>query len=149
METQAREMNQMIADLENRKSSVDEELKSSEEKVTLLRDIIANLENQLEQKSARETKVLEQLEEMKRTIDERDDKMRELVGELESLRSERNEQSDAICVKCAQDEDKYTELSEKIKEEVRINLLLSYHKDYLCLCLLTATQHYVITVLIF
>lgn len=118
-------MNQMIADLENRKSSVDEELKSSEEKVTLLRDIIANLENQLEQKSARETKVLEQLEEMKRTIDERDDKMRDLVGELESLRSERNEQSDAICVKCAQEEDKYTELSEKIKEEVRINFLLS------------------------
>lgn len=109
----------MIADLENRKSSVDEELKSSEEKVTLLRDIIANLENHLEQKSARETKVLEQLEEMKRTIDERDDKMRELLGELESLRNERNEQSDVICVKCTQEEDRYTELSEKIKEEVR------------------------------
>lgn len=111
-------MNQIITELETRKASTDEELKSTEEKVTLLRDIIANLEIQLEQKTTHEAEILEQLEQMKNTIEERDSKMRTLLGELESLRSERVEQSDVVCVKCGQEEEKHTELLERVKEQV-------------------------------
>ncbi|XP_075979991.1 uncharacterized protein LOC142979119 isoform X2 [Anticarsia gemmatalis] len=119
LETQTREMNQIIAELETRKASTDDELKASEEKITLLRDIIANLESQLEQKTAHESEILEQLEQMKKTIDERDGKMRTLLGELESMKSERLEQSDVVCVKCGQDEEKTAELLERVKEQCR------------------------------
>ncbi|KOB78168.1 Uncharacterized protein OBRU01_00555, partial [Operophtera brumata] len=118
LEAQTREMNQLISELETRKASTDDELKANEEKVILLRDIIANLENQLEQKNSHEKEILEQLETMKKTIDERDCKMRSLLGELESVRSERAEQSDVICIKCGQEEDKYNELIEKVKEQL-------------------------------
>ncbi|KAJ8715324.1 hypothetical protein PYW08_005305 [Mythimna loreyi] len=117
LEAQTREMNQIISELETRKASTDDELKASEEKITLLRDIIANLEIQLEQKTVHETEILEELKQMKNTIEERDSKMRTLVGELESLRSERVEQSDVVCVKCGQEEDKHAELLEKVKEQ--------------------------------
>ncbi|CAH2230016.1 jg20228 [Pararge aegeria aegeria] len=119
LETQTREMNQIITDLETRKAAADEQLKTTEEKITLLRDIIANLENQLEQKTVRETEVLEQLEEMRKTIDERDSKMRAVLGELESLRSERVDQSEVTCLKCCQEEDRYAEMVEKVKEQAR------------------------------
>ncbi|XP_060804981.1 golgin subfamily A member 4 [Amyelois transitella] len=117
LEAQTREMNQIINELETRKASSDEELKATEEKITLLRDIIANLESQLEQKTNHEAEIMQQLEEMKKTIDERDGKMRAVLGELESLKSEQAEQSDVMCVKCGQEEDKYSELMEKIKEQ--------------------------------
>ncbi|XP_035444329.2 pericentrin isoform X4 [Spodoptera frugiperda] len=117
LEAQTREMNQIISELETRKTSTDNELKVSEEKVSLLRDIIANLEHQLEQKTTHENEILEQLEEMKNTIEERDSKMRTLLGELESLKSERVEHSDVVCVKCGQDEVKATELMERVKEQ--------------------------------
>ncbi|CAG4982095.1 unnamed protein product [Colias eurytheme] len=119
LENQTREMNQIITDLEAKKAASDEEVKATEEKIVLLRDIIANLESQLEQKTNREAEVLEQLEEMKRTIDERDSKMRAVLGELESLRSERNDTSEFTCAKCTQEEDKYTEYVEMIKEQAR------------------------------
>ncbi|XP_022822552.1 pericentrin isoform X4 [Spodoptera litura] len=117
LEAQTREMNQIISELETRKTSTDNELKASEEKVSLLRDIIANLESQLEQKTTHENEILEQLEEMKNTIEERDSKMRTLLGELESLKSERVEHSDVVCVKCGQDEAKAAELMERVKEQ--------------------------------
>ncbi|XP_045775076.1 pericentrin-like isoform X4 [Maniola jurtina] len=119
LETQTREMNQIIAELETKKAATDDQLKTTEEKIGLLRDIIADLENQLEQKTLRETEVLEQLEQMKKTIDERDRKMRAVLGELESLRSERVDQSEVTCLKCCQEEDRYMELVEKIKEQAR------------------------------
>ncbi|KAL0822094.1 hypothetical protein ABMA28_005458 [Loxostege sticticalis] len=119
LETQTREMNQIINELETRKAASDEELKATEEKIILLRDIIANLESQLEQKTAHEAEILDELETMKKTIDERDSKMRSLLGELESLRSERLEQTDVTCVKCGCEEDRYTELMEKVKEQCR------------------------------
>lgn len=120
LETQTREMNQIITELETKKAATDEQLKTTEEKIVLLRDIIANLENQLEQKTAREAEVLEQLEQMRQTIDERDSKMRAVLGELESLRSEKADQSEVTCLKCCQEEDRYTELVEKVKEQVRL-----------------------------
>ncbi|CAG9788959.1 unnamed protein product, partial [Diatraea saccharalis] len=110
-------MNQIIADLESRKASTDEELKARDEKITLLRDIIANLEGQLEQKSTHETEIVEQLEVMKQTIDDRDSKMRSLLGELESLRSEKAELTQVPCVNCSQEEDKQSELLDKVKEQ--------------------------------
>ncbi|KAJ0174412.1 hypothetical protein K1T71_009520 [Dendrolimus kikuchii] len=119
LETQTREMNQIISELETRKAAADEELKSTEEKITLLRDIIANLEAQLEQKTAHEAEILQELEQMKQTIDDRDSKIRSVLGELESLRNEKMEQSDVTCLKCGQDEDKYGELMEKVKEQCR------------------------------
>lgn len=118
LETQTREMNQIITELETRKAAQDEEIKASEEKITLLRDIIANLESQLEQKTTHEAEILEQLEQMRKTIDERDGKMRTLLGELESLKSEKVEQSDVTCVKCGQEEEKTADLLEKVKEQV-------------------------------
>lgn len=118
LELQTREMNQIISELETRKAATDDELKANEEKVTLLRDIIANLETQLEQKTRNEKNILEELESMKHTIDERDSKMRALLGELESVRIERAEQSDVMCVKCGQEEDRINELMEKVKEQV-------------------------------
>ncbi|XP_022116002.2 A-kinase anchor protein 9 isoform X2 [Pieris rapae] len=117
LENQTREMNQIIAELETKKAENDKELKAAAEETMLLRDIIAKLEAQLEQKTIRETEILEQLEEMKRTIDERDSKMRMVLGELESLRSERIDISDVTCVRCAQEEDRYTEYVEKIQEQ--------------------------------
>lgn len=116
-------MNQIITELETRKASTDDELKASEEKITILRDIIANLESQLEQKTIHETEILEQLEQMKKTIEERDGKLRTLLGELESMKSERVEQSDVTCVKCDQEEEKTTELLEKVKEQVGYSVL--------------------------
>ncbi|CAH4029833.1 unnamed protein product [Pieris brassicae] len=117
LENQTREMNQIISELETKKTENDKELKAAAEETVLLRDIIAKLEAQLEQKTIRETEILEQLEEMKRTIDERDSKMRTVLGELESLRSERIDISDVTCVRCAQEEDRYTEYVEKIQEQ--------------------------------
>ncbi|XP_047522150.1 golgin subfamily A member 4 isoform X4 [Pieris napi] len=117
LENQTREMNQVIAELETKKAENDKVLKAAAEETVLLRDIIAKLEAQLEQKTVRETEILEQLEEMKRTIDERDSKMRIVLGELESLRSERVDISDVTCVRCAQEEDRYTEYLEKIQEQ--------------------------------
>ncbi|XP_063895101.1 centromere-associated protein E [Helicoverpa armigera] len=117
LEAQTREMNQIITELETRKASTDDQLKASDEKVVLLRDIIGNLESQLEQKTTHETEILEQLEQMKNTIDERDSKMRTLLGELESLKSERMEQSDVVCVKCSQEDVKISELMERVKEQ--------------------------------
>lgn len=113
-------MNQIINELETRKAAADDELKATEEKITLLRDIIANLEGQLEQKSNHEAEILDQLETMKKTIDERDGKMRSLLGELESLRSERVDQSDVVCVKCGSEENKFDELMEKVKDQVSV-----------------------------
>lgn len=107
-------MNQMIVDLEARKAESDEKVKETEEKIPILREIIANLESQLEQKTAHEGEVLEQLESMKKTIDDRDSKMRALLGELESLRSERLDQSEP----CGRDDDKYAELLDSVKEQV-------------------------------
>lgn len=129
LEAQTREMNQIIAELEERKTSSDEELKSKDEKISLLRDIINNLESQIEQKSTYESEILEQLENMKRTIDDRDSKMRVLLGELESLRSEKVEQSDVMCVKCGQEEDRYEELMVKIKEQVIIFYICFFMKN--------------------
>jgi chromosome segregation ATPase len=120
LETQTREMNQVIAELESRKATADDELKAKEEKIALLRDIIANLEAQLEQKTAHESEVLQQLETMKQTIDERDGKMRLLVGELESLRSEKVDQSDVTCSRCALEEEKCAELLDRVKEQVSL-----------------------------
>ncbi|XP_063829172.1 pericentrin-like [Ostrinia nubilalis] len=119
LEAQTREMNQIINELETRKAASDEELKATEEKIILLRDIIANLESQLEQKTTHETEILDELDTMKKTIEERDSKMRSLLGELESLRSERLEQTDVTCVKCGSEEDKYSELMDKVKEQCR------------------------------
>nr|XP_032518685.1 pericentrin-like isoform X4 [Danaus plexippus plexippus] len=86
LESQTREMNQIIADLEGRKGAADEELKAAEEQVSLLRDIINNLETQLEEKTAREEDVLRELGDMRSTIDDRDRRMRELLAELERSR---------------------------------------------------------------
>ncbi|CAB3234461.1 unnamed protein product [Arctia plantaginis] len=119
LEAQTREMNQIISELEARKISTDEELKASEEKISLLRDIIANLESQLEQKTTHEHEILEQLEQMKKTIDERDSKMRNLLVELESMKSEKLDQSDVMCVKCGQEEEKTAELLQRVKEQCR------------------------------
>ncbi|XP_073961481.1 uncharacterized protein isoform X3 [Choristoneura fumiferana] len=114
LEAQTRDMNNIITELETRKAATDEELKATNEKVSLLRDIIANLESQLEQKTTHEAVILEQLEEMRRTIDERDGKMRGLLGELESLRSERAEMSEVASVSEADDR---ADVLEKIKEQ--------------------------------
>lgn len=121
-------MNQIITELETKKASTDDELKATEEKIILLRDIIANLETQLEQKSAHEADILGQLEIMKQTIEDRDSKMRSLLQELEALRCERAEQSDVTCLKCGQEEDRVVELMEKVKEQVRSNS--SLHKTF-------------------
>ncbi|XP_047992077.1 rootletin-like [Leguminivora glycinivorella] len=117
LEAQTREMNTLIQDLEARKAAADDELKATNEKILLLRDIIANLENQLEQKTAHEAVILEQLEEMRKTIDERDNKMRGLLGELESLRSEKAELSEAVSL--GDNDDRAEELMERIKEQSR------------------------------
>ncbi|KPJ20969.1 hypothetical protein RR48_00164 [Papilio machaon] len=118
LEAQTREMNQIITDLEAKKATSDEELKSYEEKVVLLRDIIANLENQLEQKNKREADILQQLENMKQTIEDRDSKMRALLGELESLKNEKIDQSQVVCENCNREEERYKELMDNIEEQV-------------------------------
>lgn len=122
MEAQTRDMNQIITDLEAKKNNSDEELKSYEEKVVLLRDIIANLESQLEQKNKREADILQQLESMQQTIEDRDSKMRALLGELESLKNEKVDQSEVVCENCNQEEHRYKELLDNITEQVRHTL---------------------------
>ncbi|KPJ21440.1 hypothetical protein RR48_00625 [Papilio machaon] len=121
LEAQTREMNQVITELEAKKVTSDEELKSYEEKVVLLRDIIANLENQLEQKNKREADILQQLENMKQTIEDRDSKMRTLLGELESLKNEKIDQSQVVCENCNREEERYKELMDNIEEQLLIN----------------------------
>ncbi|XP_013148039.1 PREDICTED: putative leucine-rich repeat-containing protein DDB_G0290503 [Papilio polytes] len=119
LEAQTRDMNQIITDLEAKKTNSDEELKSYEEKVVLLRDIIANLESQLEQKNKREADILQQLESMQQTIEDRDSKMRALLGELESLKNEKVDQSEVVCENCNQEEHRYKELLDNITEQCR------------------------------
>ncbi|XP_050347699.1 golgin subfamily A member 4-like isoform X2 [Nymphalis io] len=120
LEAQARDMNQMITDLETRKAEADEKVKATEEKVSLLRDIIANLEGQLEQKTTREAEVGEQLERMRRTIDERDHNVRTLLHELDSLRSERRDGSPPACARCGRDREQYAELLAAVGEQARL-----------------------------
>ncbi|XP_047535544.1 golgin subfamily A member 4-like [Vanessa atalanta] len=120
LEAQARDMNQMITDLETRKAEADERVKATEEKISLLRDIIANLESQLEQKTTHEAEVLEQLERMRRTIDDRDENVRALLRELDELRSERRESTPPLCERCGRDQEQYADLLEKVKEQARL-----------------------------
>ncbi|CAH2093296.1 unnamed protein product [Euphydryas editha] len=119
LEAQAREMNQMITDLEARKAESDEKVKATEEKIPILREIIANLESQLEQKTSREGEVLQQLESMRAAIDDRDRKMRAQLAELQALRGERLDRAD-VCARCASDDDKHAELLESVKDQARL-----------------------------
>lgn len=112
-------MNQIICELEANKFSTDNELKATADQISLLQEVIANLESQLNAKTAHESEILVQLEQMKKTIDERDSKMRALLGELESLRSERVDNSDVRCVRCSDNyEDSNDKLIQKINDQV-------------------------------
>lgn len=86
-------------------------------------EIVSNLESQLEQKCQNEMAITKELKEMKSTIDDRDAKMRLLLSELEMLRNERNEDSLAVCLKCAQEAEVADNFEEIIKEQVSTNCI--------------------------
>ncbi|XP_077294331.1 pericentrin-like protein [Arctopsyche grandis] len=88
LETQIREMTGFISDVENQKSVIDSELKASGEKTLLLRDIIGNLETQLEKKSTDEISIQKELLYYKEIAEEKELKMKDLSSELEKLKTD-------------------------------------------------------------
>lgn len=78
----------LITDLENRKNDMESDLKSTAEKSLLLRDIIGNLETQLEKKTSDEAIVLKELAHIKEIAEEKEIKMCEMAKELEMLRDD-------------------------------------------------------------
>lgn len=81
-------MTVLISDVENQKNVIDSELTASAEKTLLLRDIIGNLEFQLEKKSTDEISTRKELLYYKEITEEKELKMKDLSSELEKLKKD-------------------------------------------------------------
>lgn len=80
----------LLTDSENRNNDMESDLKSTVEKSLLLRDIIGNLEGQLEKKTSDEARVLDELAHIKEIVDEKEIKMSEMAKMLETLQDDIN-----------------------------------------------------------
>ncbi|XP_063990407.1 golgin subfamily A member 4-like isoform X2 [Diachasmimorpha longicaudata] len=87
LEHQMREMTSQISDTEQRKTETESELKAAVDKIWVLRDIIMDLEQQIQSKIDQEEVLVSQITHMKEVISSQTITHQELVEELDQLKS--------------------------------------------------------------
>lgn len=88
LEVQIKELTNRITELETENNNQLSELNSSEDKIGLLRDIILNLETQIETKASQEMEVLKDLDLYRMLSEERELKIDDLTEELKASRND-------------------------------------------------------------
>ncbi|XP_033220646.1 golgin subfamily A member 4-like isoform X3 [Belonocnema kinseyi] len=87
LESQMREMTSLMSDTEAKKSETESELKAAVDKIWVLRDIITDLEQQLQTKVEREELLQTQIDQLEELISAQNRNQQELAQELESIKS--------------------------------------------------------------
>ncbi|XP_018057885.1 PREDICTED: A-kinase anchor protein 9-like isoform X4 [Atta colombica] len=87
LESQMREMSSLMSDTEAKKSEKESELKAAVDKIWVLRDIIADLEQQLQAKIEREESLQMQINQLETVITAQTKNQQELVQELDAIKS--------------------------------------------------------------
>ncbi|XP_043477475.1 A-kinase anchor protein 9-like isoform X3 [Leptopilina heterotoma] len=87
LELQMREMSSMMSDTEAKKSEAESELKAAVDKIWVLRDIIADLEQQVQSKVEQEDVLLNRIDQLEKLISVQNRNQQELALELESIKS--------------------------------------------------------------
>ncbi|XP_051157468.1 pericentrin-like isoform X3 [Leptopilina boulardi] len=87
LETQMREMSSMMSDTEAKKSEAESELKAAVDKIWVLRDIITDLEQQMQAKLEQEDVLLNRIDQLEKLISAQNRNQQELALELESIKS--------------------------------------------------------------
>ncbi|XP_020284219.1 A-kinase anchor protein 9-like isoform X3 [Pseudomyrmex gracilis] len=87
LESQMREMSSLMSDTEAKKSEKESELKVAVDKIWLLRDIIADLEQQLQAKTEKEESLQIQISQLETVITAQTKNQQELVQELDTIKS--------------------------------------------------------------
>jgi len=82
-----REMSSLMSDTEAKKSEKESELKAAVDKIWVLRDIIADLEQQLQAKIEREESLQMQINQLETVITAQTKNQQELVQELDAIKS--------------------------------------------------------------
>lgn len=101
-----REMTALMAECESKKTDVENELKEAIDKIWVLRDIIIDLEKQIEDKTKTEV-------ELKNIVTQLEDKIREEARQ----NAEFNQQIEAL--KCCAEENQYNEIIRKLESEIQ------------------------------
>ncbi|XP_011334702.2 GRIP and coiled-coil domain-containing protein 2 isoform X2 [Ooceraea biroi] len=87
LESQMREMSSLMSDTEAKKSEKESELKAAIDKIRLLRDIITDLEQQLQVKAEREESLQLQISQLETVVIAQTKNQQELVQELDAIKS--------------------------------------------------------------
>lgn len=82
-----REMSSLMSDTEAKKSEKESELRAAVDKIWVLRDIIADLEQQLQAKIEREESLQMQINQLETVITAQTKNQQELVQELDAIKS--------------------------------------------------------------
>lgn len=86
MESQMREMSSLMSDTEARKSETESELKAAIDKIWVLREIITDLEQQLQIKTEKEESLQLQINQLETVIAAQTKNQHELVQELDAVK---------------------------------------------------------------
>ncbi|XP_046436296.1 nuclear mitotic apparatus protein 1-like isoform X3 [Neodiprion fabricii] len=86
LESQMHEMSSMMSEAEARKSEVESELKAAIDKIWVLRDIITDLEQQVQAKTEREDALQTQINQMEELINVQTKNQQELAQELDAIK---------------------------------------------------------------
>lgn len=76
----------MMSEAEAKKSEIESELKAAVDKIWVLRDIITDLENQVQKKTEREEILQGQIEHLEEVINVQTKNNQELVQEIETIK---------------------------------------------------------------
>ncbi|XP_025266921.1 pericentrin isoform X3 [Camponotus floridanus] len=87
LESQVREMSSLMSDTEAKKSEKESELKAAVDKIWVLREIIADLEQQLQVKIEREESLQLQISQLEAVITAQTKNQQDLVQELDTIKS--------------------------------------------------------------
>ncbi|XP_012524431.1 A-kinase anchor protein 9 isoform X3 [Monomorium pharaonis] len=87
LESQMREMSSLMSDTEAKRSEKESELKAAVDKIWVLRDIIGDLEQQLQVKSEKEEALQMQINQLEAVITAQTKNQQELVQELDAIKS--------------------------------------------------------------
>lgn len=87
LEFQMREMSSLMSDTEAKKSEKESELKAAVDKIWVLREIITELEQQLQAKIEREESLQMQIAQLEAVITAQSKNQHELVQELDAIKS--------------------------------------------------------------
>lgn len=82
-----REMSSLMSDAEAKKSEKESELKAAVDKIWVLREIITDLEQQLQTKSEREESLQLQISQLEAVITAQTKNQQDLVQELDAIKS--------------------------------------------------------------